>query len=39
MVSERDGHGVREGRSWCQRGTVMVLERDGHGVREGRSWC
>jgi hypothetical protein len=29
MVSESNGHGVREHRSWCQRVTVMVLERKG----------
>jgi hypothetical protein len=27
-------HLVREGRSWCQRVTVMVSESNGHGVRE-----
>jgi hypothetical protein len=26
MVSESDGHGVRERQIWCKRMTVMVLE-------------
>jgi hypothetical protein len=34
MVLEREGYGIREGRLWCQRVTVMVLESNGYGVRE-----
>jgi hypothetical protein len=32
QVLESNGHGVREGRLWCQRVTVMVLESNGYGT-------